>query len=364
MTATLATDTRRQAARTAVIDCDIHNTIPSHATLARYLPERWQRHLAGYGLRFYALGAYYPRLNPNAARTDAWPPGGAPPGSDLEFMRRQLLDAWNIEYGVLNPLYLAGEQPNPAYSVALAQALNEWLIAEWLEPEPRLRASLIVPYEDGELAAAEIERHGGDPRFVQVLLVARTREPLGRRKYWPMYAAAVRHDLPIGIHFGGAGGWPITGAGWPSFYIEDHAGMAQSFQSQLISLVCEGVFERFPALRVVLIEGGFAWLPALMWRLDRSWRRLRDEVPHLRHAPAEYIRRHIWLTTQPIEEPPSSEMFGQLLEHLGMDDHLLFATDYPHWDFDAPNMAIPTDLPAVLRRNIMAENARVFYRFA
>jgi predicted TIM-barrel fold metal-dependent hydrolase len=114
----------------------------------------------------------------------------------------------------------------------------------------------------------------------------------------------------------------------------------------------------------VLIEGGFAWLPPLMWRLDRSWRRLRDEVPHLHHAPSEYIRRHIWLTTQPIEEPPTPEMFGQLLEQLGMDDHLLFATDYPHWDFDAPDMALPAALPVALRRNIMAENARAFYRLA
>jgi predicted TIM-barrel fold metal-dependent hydrolase len=362
MTAIRAPAGTRLASKTAVIDCDIHNTIPSNKALANYLPERWQRHLAGYGLRFYAQGAYYPRLNPNAARTDAWPPNGGPPGSDLGFLREQLLDAWDIEYGVLNPLYLAGEQPNLEYGAALAQGLNEWLIAEWLEPEPRLRGSIIVPYEDGAMAAAEIDRHGGDPRFAQILLPVRTHEPLGRRKYWPMYEAAARHDLPIGIHFGGAGGWPITGAGWPSFYIEDHAGMAQSFQSQLISLVCEGVFERFPTLRVVLIEGGFAWLPPLMWRLDRSWRRLHEEVPHLRLAPSEYIRRHIWLTTQPIEEPPTTEEFHQLLAQLDMDDHLLFATDYPHWDFDAPDMALPADLPGALRRNIMAENARAFYK--
>ncbi|HET9222928.1 MAG TPA: amidohydrolase family protein [Roseiflexaceae bacterium] len=361
MTAILAQEQTRPATHTAVIDCDIHNTMPSHETLARYLPERWRRQLAGYGLRFYALGAYYPRLNPNAARTDAWPPGGIP-GSDLEFMREQLLDAWGIEYGILNPLYLAGEQPNPAYSEALAQGLNEWQIAEWLEPEPRLRASLVVPYEDGQLAAAEIDRHGADPRFVQVLLVARTREPLGRRKYWPMYEAAVRHDLPIGIHFGGAGGWPITGAGWPSFYIEDHCGMPQAFQAQIISLVCEGVFEQFPTLKIVLIEGGFAWLPPLMWRLDRSWRRLREEVPHLRRAPSEYIREHFWLTTQPIEEPSKPAYFEQLLEQLDMNDRLMFATDYPHWDFDAPDLAIPANLRATLRRNIMAENARRFYR--
>ena len=80
--------------------------------------------------------------------------------------------------------------------------------------------------------------------------------------------------------------------------------MVQAFESQVISLVCEGTFVKFPELRIVLIEGGFAWLPALMWRLDRSWRILHSEVPHLRRLPSEYIREHFWMTTQPMEEPP------------------------------------------------------------
>jgi predicted TIM-barrel fold metal-dependent hydrolase len=197
---------------------------------------------------------------------------------------------------------------------------------------------------------------------VQVILVARTAEPLGRRKYWKMYEAAVRHDLPIGIHFGGAGGYPITGAGWPSFYIEDHAGMPPSLQTHLVSFVCEGVFERFPTLKVVLIEGGFAWLSPLMWRLDRAWSLLREEVPHLTRPPSAYVREHLWLTSQPMEEPPRKEQFRELLDQLAMDDRLMFATDYPHWDFDAPDTALPVKLAPELERKIMAENARVLYR--
>ncbi len=352
--------------RAAIIDCDIHPAPASEAALDPYLPARWRELRHQFGLRI-PQGGYYPKMNPNAARLDAWPPTGGPPGSDLAFLREQLLDAWDIEYGILNPLAEAVKLPNVAFGSGIARALNDWQVAEWLDPEPRLRASVVVAYEDAVAAAAEIDRCARDPRFVQVLLLVRTLEPLGHRRYWPIYEAAARHDLPIGIHFGGQAGHPVTGCGWPSFYLEDHVGMAQAFQAQLISLVCEGVFEHFPTLKLVLIEGGFAWLPALMWRLDRAWAKLRAEVPDLRRPPSEYIRAHCWLTTQPMEEPTGypqavAAQFHQLLDQLAMPDRLLFATDYPHWDFDAPDGALPVRLAPDLERAVLAENARRFYR--
>ena len=154
MAVTLEEKTRHDSTKVAVIDCDIHNIPPSEQTLTPYLPQRWRRHHEIYGKRNYS-GAYYPRANPRAARADSWPPSGAPPGSDLDFMRTQLLDTWDIEYGVLSPLTF-GNQTNFEYAAVRAQAMNDWQIAEWTDPEPRLRASMIVPYEDGELAAAEI----------------------------------------------------------------------------------------------------------------------------------------------------------------------------------------------------------------
>ena len=71
----------------------------------------------------------------------------------------------------------------------------------------------------------------------------------------------------------------------------------------------------------------------------------------------------MWFTTQPIEEPHQPDEFRLLLDDLGMDDRIMFSTDYPHWDFDAPDQAIPPSLPADLRRKIMADNARALYRF-
>jgi uncharacterized protein len=358
-----------------IVDCDVHNAPVSDEALRAYLPGDWQerRETVGYldasfrqyrenlGDRSY-MGAEYPRPTPRASRVDAWPPSGHPPASDLGFTRIQLLDTWNVEYAVLNPLLGAAEQLNDEYGAALATAINDWQIREWLDPEPRMRASICVAYEDAELAAAEVARVAHDHRFVQVQLLSRTREPLGRRRYWPLYEEAVRQDLPLGIHYGGWGGMPITGAGYPSFYIEDSGGMATAFQDQVTSMVLEGVFERFPTLRVVLIEGGFGWLPPLMWRLDRAWKLLRAEVPYLSRPPSETIRSHFWFTTQPMEEPPRPEDFQTLLEQLDMDDRIMFSTDYPHWDFDSPAQALPTGIDPELRRRIMGGNARALYR--
>ena len=137
--------------------------------------------------------------------------------------------------------------------------------------------------------------------------------------------------------------------------------MTQAFEGQVISLVCEGVFVRFPELRVVLIEGGFAWLPALMWRLDKNYRGLRDEVPWLKKLPSEYILEHFRVTTQPMEEPPNSQHLLQILDMIGSDDFLMFSTDYPHWDFDAPNRSIPQIIKGELRERIMWKNATHFY---
>ncbi len=356
----MTTSTLARRRTEAIVDCDIHNAIPSGA-LRPYLPTRWREHEAAIGMRGHQ-GSVYPKGSPGGNRADSWPPSGLPPGGDLDFMRQHHLDAINVEFGILNCLSGAGSQLNPEFSAALTHAVNEWQITEWLEKEPRLRAGIVAAQEHPDLAVAEIDRMADHPGFAQILLSVRTTEPLGRRRYWPIYEAAVRHNLPIGIHFGGGvRGNPISAAGWPSYYIEDHTGMPQSFQAQVVSMVCEGVFERFPTLRVVLIEGGFAWLPPLMWRLDKHWSRLKSEVPHLTRKPSEYIRDHMWFTTQPMEEPPNPRHVIEVLEHHGAIDKVMFATDYPHWDYDDPDRALPPGLAKETRQRIFSGNARELY---
>ncbi len=141
----------------------------------------------------------------------------------------------------------------------------------------------------------------------------------------------------------------MTNSGWPSFYIEEMTEHAASCQAMVTSLIVEGVFEQFPSLKIVLIEAGFAWLPALGWRLDKHWKRLRDEVPHLKRAPSEYLREHFWVSTQPMEETEKPEHLLDVMDWIGWDK-ILFASDYPHWDFDDPVLALPPSLDETRRR--------------
>ncbi len=120
----------------------------------------------------------------------------------------------------------------------------------------------------------------------------------GRSFYNPIFAAAERNDLVVGFHQGNA---TQTSVGLPPYYIEWPTAISQAWQSQLIGLVCHGVFDRFENLRVALLESGWTWVPSLMWRFDHNYRSLRREVPWVKRLPSEYIRERVRVSTQPME---------------------------------------------------------------
>ncbi len=345
----------------SIVDADIHNVVPSVRTLLPYLSEHWREYVNTSAFKG-VVDTAYPERAPTSVRQDYRPAKGQAAGADLDLLRQHVLDAWDVQFGILNCAYALESIHNPDAAAALASAVNDWQVAEWLEKEPRLRASIVVPSHYPELAAAEIDRVGAHAGFVQVVIPVRSEAPYGNRRYHPIFAAAERHDLVVGIQFGGAPGNPPTGAGWPSYYLEEYVGMAQIFQTQVLSLIVEGVFDRFRSLRIALIEGGFTWLPSLMWRIDKDWKGLRREVPWNTRVPSEYIKEHIRLTTQPLDAAPDPEFMQQIVQQMGSDELLMFATDYPHWQFDAPEEAFPIPVSADLSQKIMGDNARAFYR--
>jgi predicted TIM-barrel fold metal-dependent hydrolase len=347
----------------AIIDGDFHPGLRRLSDLKPYMSAHAWELASTYGLRRRHGMGYepYPKSAPLACRRDAWPKDGGRPGSNLELIQRQFLDAYGVSFAIMGPLGIGQSELNNDLAVALASAANDWQRDVFTKPEPRLRSGIVVPYDDGAASAREIERCAPDPAFAQVFMLTRTGEPAGNRRYWPIYEAAERHGLPVALHVFGASGHPYTGTGWPSYYVEEGAGHSTSCQTVVTSLVIEGVFERFPKLKVVIVEGGFAWLAPLMWRLDKLYERMRSEVPHLKRKPSEYIREHIWVTTQPIEEPAEPRQLYEMMELVGWD-RLLFASDYPHWDFDDPLRVFPAGLAPDRRKQILGANARAVYR--
>src|SRR5215471_3838913 len=314
------------------IDCDVHPSVPDITALTPYLDDHWRDAVEERGIASLESISYPPNA-PITARRD-WRAGKGPAGASAADVASQVFDRFGADAAILNCLYGIQLVFNEDMAIAFARALNNWIVKEWLDRDPRLRASIVVPLQNIEHAVDEIERCAPDRRFVQVLLLAMGEAPLGRRQFWPLYAAADRNGLPIGIHAGSAYRHPVTALGWPSYYIEDYAAQSQAFQSQVASLISEGVFAKFPALKVVLIESGVTWLPGCLWRFSKCWRGLRSEVPWVDRSPAEIVRDHFRLTIQPLDAPASPEAVERAIDHLRSDDMLLYASDFPHWQFD------------------------------
>jgi predicted TIM-barrel fold metal-dependent hydrolase len=335
------------------IDCDIHPTVNSTADLVPYLTGYWREMVPMRTMGMLDLASYPPN-NPLSARSD-WRSANGRAGVELEKVQREALDAFGTRLAICNVLYGGPVLYSDDMAAAICTATNDWLVDKWLSRDSRLRGSIVVPTESPALAVEEIERRAGDPRFVQVMVLCMGEMPLGRRHYWPIYEAAERHGLPIGIHAGSSYRHPPSSIGYGSFMLEDYIAQSQTFGAQLTSFVTEGVFEKYPGLKVVLIESGFTWLPSFLWRLDKTWRGLRAEVPWLSRRPFEIVRDHIRLTLQPIDAPETGNQLERVIDQLGSDDMLLFSTDYPHHQFDG-DAAMPDAIPASLRRKILVDN--------
>lgn len=350
------------------VDCDIHPVQRSGADLHPYMSQRWKDHMAEFGghVRQGMIGQQsFPRMMAAGQRADAYPSRGGPPGSDLELLQRQHLDLIGCEVGMLVALSRGGmEERNMEYAAALSSAVNDWQLHEWVDKDSRLRAGVTVPQEHAEYASAEILRRvkQNPDAFKQVIISPKSSEPLGRRKYWPIYAAAEEAGIPIGLHPAAVpGGNPSSGTGWGTYYMQEHYTFGTTQVGNVVSMIVEGIFERFPRLKVALIESGFSWAPALGWRMDQQWQTMRKEVPHLKRPPSEYLRDHFWYCTQPMEEPEKPEYITDIIDWIGWD-RLMFSSDYPHWDYDDPKHVLSFKMTDQQRAGILRGNAKALYR--
>lgn len=340
-----------------IIDTDVHERADLRALLP-YLEPMWRKYITDFGWQPDRVLPYAQFAAGGLDREDAKLPDGRPGGSDYSLLREQLLDEYNIDYAVLTGwLDASALAPGwPEFKTALMSAYNDWQLENWVAKDERILGSVHVNAHDPQGAAREIDRMGAHPEVVQAILYFGDKA-FGDPYYHPIFEAAARHDLPVGMHHSENS---PTALGFHRYFIEWHTLVPQVFMSQMVSLIFNGVFDKFPTLKVLMIEGGTTYVPHLMSRADQQYKELRSEVPWVKRMPSDIIREHFRFSTQPTEEM-TPEKFMQLIDGVGSEDLFCFSTDYPHWDFDSPWEALPAGLPEGLQRKIFFENAQALY---
>jgi uncharacterized protein len=361
-----------------IYDIDIHHRPKTTAELIDYLPDPWQE----YANQWATLGGVDPRVSgggfpivtpphstaspfldaASGRRLDSFPEDGTMPGSNYEILRDQVLDRYNYFRGILaHDVGDYGNHLNPHFAQAMCTAANDWTIDRWLKLDPRLHAELVVSVAAPEAAAAEIRRVGGHPKFDGVLIGGNPlNRPLGDAVFDPVYEAASEMGLPIVYHAFGSDRPSAQSyhAGGNIGFIEGATLLNEQPMHYISSLITGGSFEKFPTLKVIIKEYGCLWLPFVIWRLDEIYDDLRFESPWVKRWPSEYIHDHVRVGTQPLEDSPDDpRASGEILTQIdGMEDILLFCTDYPHSSMDDPTW-LARMLPAAWLPKVMFENA-------
>mgnify|MGYP001820522947 FL=1 len=339
---------------TTRIDCDIHPSVGgTRTTLLPYLSDHWQEQVVSRAIDGLDLNSYPPGM-PFSGRAD-WRRDGAKPAECPKTVAQHAFDELGSSAAICNVLYGAQAVFDPYMAQDFCKAINDWIKAEWLDADPRFRASMCVPMQAPDLVVDEINRLKDDTRFVSVLMLAQGDVPLGNRQWWPVYELAERLELPITIHAGSTYRRAPSSIGWPSYRYEYYMVESQAIQSQVMSMILDGVFGKFPKLKVVLAESGVSWLPAFMWRANKTWRGVRVEVPWVDRQPSEILRDSFRVTTQPFDCPNDETIVEQLIDQIGSDEMFLFSSDYPHWQFEGSD-PIPPHLPQSLVKKMTVDN--------
>lgn len=354
-----------------IIDVDVHQRWRQPEELLDRLPGRWREYAqgrtGGKAAAFMPAGLTYPVQRGVNKRLEAVPEDGK--GTSFQLMKEQYLDRYPTVEAV-NLTFDIGQdvaQRNPEYSAALSCAMNDWVAETWLTYDHRMRTAIVVPTELPDRAADEIHRMAPNPKVTGVLIAWNPfGKPLGHPVYDPIWRACEAEGLPVILH-GAAGetegGLAHTSAGGlPGSRLEWHTLLQQPTLSHLASFVVHGTFEKFPKLKVMVVETGLAWIPNFFWRLDKYLPEMRAESAWVQQRPSDYIRQHVKFSTQPFELTPHKEQLVELFEAVGgMEDLLCFSSDYPHWDADDP-FYVASRLPESWLPKIFSKNAKEMLR--
>ena len=346
------------------IDGDGHLMEFFGTNIAEYLDEPWQSRVRD------AAAAWAPAIG----TTFPWFPGDGwdrNHGADLFKGRGNSAEEWlvQLEVGPLDAAVLypsfflqIGALHSRDWPVAGARAYNSWVSAEIVaKGEGRLQAVAVLAPQEPQAAADELRRAVRTLGLVAGMLPADTAAHFGDRSFDPVYRAAVELDVPVAVH--GSGTHMAGGRAFPVF-IQTHAyNHPAAILGQFTSMMFEGVFSRFPQLRVGFLECGATWVPWYLDRMDEEFEmRGRWEAPELSAPPSRYVGEggNIFFGLEAQER-----LLGPTLDVIG-SDVAMYASDWPHWDGEYPHSLHVVegrgDLTDEQRAGVLHRAADRFYR--
>ncbi len=329
-----------------IVDVGLRYNWASQRELFPYLSTGWQDYV-GDPTDLVGVGEIpvLPRFPYRSYRGDA-APGLSPAEATAELTAD--FDKARSAQGLLIPdrAMTLVSMPNFQLSQALIRAHNDWTIEQWLEPEPRLLGTILVPSQLPVVAAEEIRRVGSHPQIKAVLLGDNgLGKPFGHPAYRPILEAADEMSLTL-VLSDGTDTTPDnltqpTGGGMPATYAEFRSLSFQAVMTNVVSLIGQGVFEQLPRLRVLTVGGGITWAPGLLWRLDNEFRALRREAPWLQRLPSEYFADHVRISTYPLEKTPSREVIESYVSLIpGGREVICYGSGKPAADADDVDLVL------------------------
>ena len=351
-----------------IVDCDVHANEPPEA-LAPYIDMPWRRSLELLGRgpqRYLDIPGYAPVLNIDPPFPDRGL--GARTVTSARQMRDDL-DEMSIDIGILFPDNLLKQSPC-SRTWTTRRLWAGPITPGWPTPGSAAKQASTAPSlatcprQDPRGSAEQIRAYGADDRFVAVYLPVAGLRPLwGDRVYDPIFEAAAEMGLPVMLHSVGIihPNFPFNLDHVESRLVRHPINHEFALMANLFTMISTGVPVRYPDLEIVFTEGGVSWVPFVMWRMDKEYAELPTAAPFLERPPSDYIRK-MYFCTQPVEEPDRPQDLRTMIDLFDGRDQVIFASDWPHHDFDHPRKVLNMPFDAELKRNIMGETARRLFK--
>ncbi|HVN89859.1 MAG TPA: amidohydrolase family protein [Candidatus Binataceae bacterium] len=304
--------------------------------------------------------AVFESLN-TGRREDTYLSGCAPGAMDLK-ERLDILNGEGMAKSVIYPtlgLLWEAEMFDAELASAHCQAYNRWIADFCSDSGGRLVPIAHLSLGDPQAAARELERAvkgGCKGAFLAPYTI--TRKPHGHPDHDVLFAAAQDLDVPLAIHPGlEPASFSIhqrfDGMGWADWYFDLFA--AQGVGHAFATFFQYGVFDRFPRLRVVVLESGAGWIGYWLDRGDAIYRHTQlGGTVQLKEPPSYYFKRQCYISADPDERSIAA------MTQLVGEDRFFWASDYPHPDHPGDYIeelrGMVAGMTSTARRGVLGEN--------